>query len=159
MVISEKDFEAIALALGLRKSALQDAMAQYPDDGATSVSEWLPKMRSERPHWFELQTDGTEAALYSLKDQGAYIRQHGEGAAAELLAANGLKIGQIKQAPKPDAETIKGADNPYSDQSRLTPEERQKKIASMIRSMPTSAIASIAKAAGKKIDGTPLNKR
>jgi hypothetical protein len=157
-MIDAKDFEAICLANGMMKSAVQDAFAQFPDDG-TAASEWVPQQRATKPHWFRQPADDSLPELYSLTAQSAHVKAHGEAETRALLAANGLKLGEIKAAPKVDEKTIKVADNPYSHQSRLTPAERQKKIASMIRSMPTHAVASIAKAAGKKIDGTPLNKR
>jgi len=155
----EADIRAIALARGLREVALGDVIRQFPDDGITSLAEWLESVRAEKPHWFAVVTDGTEneAVLTSLSAQGTYVREHGEAAARELLARNGLKLGEIK-APTKD-EPPKGANNPFDLKAwRGTPAEREARIASIIKSGGTRFAASLAKSAGVSITGQPLKK-
>jgi hypothetical protein len=157
-MITQTDFEAICLAAGMKKSAIVDALAQFPDD-ETPVTQWLPAQRAEKPHWFEQAADNKAPELYSLKAQAAHVIANGEAATRALMAANGMQLGQVKPAAKEDAETVTGARNPYSDKFHGTQAERQARIASLIKSGGTKLAASLAKSAGKKIDGSPLNKK
>jgi hypothetical protein len=150
----------IAKQLGALPSAQPDIDLQFEAEGDdTPFSEWLEKQRAAKPHWFALEADAGLEVLYSVKAQGDHVREHGEAATRALLKANGLTLGQIKPRPKQDASTIKGQNNCYSDAWRGTPEQRQAKIASMIRSLGTKKVAEIAAAAGRRIDGSPLTKR
>lgn len=156
-MITDADFKTIALGIGLRKEAFDDALSQYPDDGR-SVSEWLPTMRKEKAHWFEMAAERVEPALHSLKAQGDLVAEIGEAGAREQLAKHGLTLGQVKPAKKEDAETIKGANNPWSPQWKGDDAARQTRIASIIRGGGTKLAAALAKAAGKTIDGRELRK-
>ena len=110
--MTEDDFRAIALTDGVREVALNDLFANFQGhDG--SVREFLKEIKPSRPHcWTATQVAGTpdEAALYSLEAQGAYLKANGEPATRALLAAEGLKLGQIRKAAKVDHAT----NNPYA---------------------------------------------
>ena len=155
----EADIRAIALARGLREVALGDVIRQYPGEEVISLTEWLASVKPDKPHWFSIQTDGSEneAALSSLSAQGNYVRQHGREAAEELLARHGLKLGQIKAPTK--EEPPKGANNPYDLKNfKGTPAERRARIASIIKSGGSRFAASLARSAGVSITGQPLKK-
>jgi hypothetical protein len=154
--MTDDDIKALALAAGIREVAMQDVLLQFPNDGAQSFAAWLASVKAERPHWFDIVTDGTEAALFSLKAQGEHVKANGEAATRELLAKHGLKLGQVKSPATDDDTTIKGAANPFSKAYRGPPDEREARIASIIKSGGTRLAASLAKSAGVSITGQPL---
>ncbi|MHC6156583.1 hypothetical protein ACVSQB_33005 [Bradyrhizobium elkanii] len=150
----------ICSQLGVVPSAQNDVDLLFEEQGGDApFSKWLDEQRASRPHWFAPQADASLEILHSVKAQGDHVRQHGEAATRALLKANGLTLGQIKPRPKEDGSALKGVTNPYSDAWRGTPEQRQIKIASLIRAMGTRKVAEIAAAAGRRIDGSPLTKR
>jgi hypothetical protein len=65
-----------------------------------------------------------------------------------------MKLGQVRQAPKAE---VTGSTNPYSDEFKGTPEQREARIQALIKSSATLA-AQLAKAAGKTITNQPLRK-
>ena len=152
----EDDFRAIGLSMGMREVAMQDAWLQFATfDG--SAREFFAARKQDKPHWFAAPAADTveHAVFYSLSAQGAYVRERGEAALRELLKTEGLSPGKIKATPKADATT--GENNPYSDTFRGTPEQREARIASLIKSSATLA-GQLAKAAGKTITNQPLQK-
>lgn len=157
-MISEADFKTICIGAGIRKEALPDAWLAYEEAGNDKpVTEWIEAARKPSPHWFAAITDGTERALFGLAAQGEYVREHGEAAARKFLAGHGLKLGEIKRPPKDEPAKTKGTDNPWSDACKLSPADREAKMASIIR-QGTKFAASMAASAGKTITGGPLRR-
>jgi hypothetical protein len=153
----EDDFRAIGLSMGLREVAAQDAWLQFATfDG--SAREFFTARKEDKPHWFATQAADTveHTAFYSVEAQAAYCKEHGEAATRELLATEGLKLGQIKAAKVEDADSIPGARNPYSDQFRGTEAEREARITSIIRHGGARLATSLALSAGKTITNQPL---
>jgi hypothetical protein len=154
-----EDFEAFGIREGHLQSALQDAWMDYSACGDISMREFFAERRKTHPHRYNTFTptdDNPEhAAFFSLAAQGAYLREHGEAATRELLASQGMKLGQVRPPAKVDAETIKGSTNPYSPQWKGTEAQREARIASLINS-GTSLASSLARAANRTIDNKPL---
>jgi hypothetical protein len=155
-----QDFRALALSRKppVREIAISDAWDRFALFDGT-VTEFLDESEKERPHWFAAPgTDTTEhAALYSLSEQAAYLKANGEGATRALLAAEGLKLGQIKPVKVDAADSVKGSSNPYSPEFRGTEKEREARIASLINNREgTKLAASLARAQNKSITGQPL---
>jgi uncharacterized protein YukE len=158
MIAYDPDFYAICRMHGVREPAYADVVEQWLSD-MESLSEFLKRMKPEKPHWFSAAAADVgeiPAAVFDLTEQGKFARENGPAATAEMLSKHGLKLGQVKQASRDTAETIKGQNNPYSAEWRGTEVERQSRITSIIRSGGTKLAASLAKSAGKKIDGTAL---
>jgi hypothetical protein len=157
--MTEDDFRSIGLSMGVREVALGDAWLQFATfDG--SAREFFTARKTDKPHWYAAPAVETpeHMAFYSLGAQSAFVKEHGEQAARELLATEGLKLGQVKPAKAADAESIKGQNNPYSDQYKGSEAERQARISSLIKSGGTKLAASLALSAGKTIDNKPLRK-
>jgi hypothetical protein len=150
------DFEAFAKLQGhvMSQTALDDAWEDFTKFKGGMV-DFHADRKTRCPHRYtqpkpEPLTD--HAALYSLAEQAAYVKEHGEAATRELLANFGVKLGELK--PKRPVE-IAGSNNPYSDDFKGTEEERQARIRSLLAS-GTRLPTSLAKAAGKSITGQPL---
>jgi hypothetical protein len=152
----QDDFEAIGLSKGMREVAFEDAWARFATyDG--SAREFFEAMKTECPHYFNAAADTEHAALYSLSAQGAHVKEHGEAATRALLAAEGLKLGQIKPVKVDAADRVKGSSNPYSPEFRGTEKEREARIAGLINNREgTKLAASLARAQNKSITGQPL---
>ena len=80
----ESDFRAIGLSMGAREVALGDAWLQFASyDG--SAADFFKSHREDRPHWFNVAgaDDSANPALFSLKAQGEFYKEHGH---AETVA-------------------------------------------------------------------------
>jgi hypothetical protein len=146
-----EDFEAIGRRAGVREVAFEDAWMLFSDYEG-SAAQFFKEHKEDRPHWYAANEVTDHAALYSLDEQAKYFREHGEAATRELLASFELKLGQVK--PKPKAE-VTGSNNPYADDFKGTPEEREARIASLIKSGGPLA-ASLARSAGKTLTGQKI---
>jgi hypothetical protein len=157
MIFSDDQF-AILRMHGVREPAWQDVEAQF-DDAVESLTQFLRRTKADKPHWYAAIADeaANEAAVFDLTAQGAYTKEHGIEATRSMLSKHGLKLGQVKQAQKVAAGDIAGQNNPYSDQFKGDAAARQARIASLLKSGSTKLCASLAKAAGKRIDGSPLS--
>lgn len=153
----QDDFLAIGLSAGLREVAGEDAWLQFADYKGTA-RDFFKERKEDRPHWFNAPAADTveHAAFHSLAEQGKYLTEHGEAATRELLATEGLKLGQVKAPAKVDAEKIPGANNPYHQNFKGSEIERNARIASLIKSGGTSLASSLARAANRTIDNKPL---
>lgn len=152
------DFQAIGLSMGMREVAMQDAWAQFAVYDGTA-RDFFKEKREDKPHWYAAPAADSvgHTAFYSLAAQGAYAKEHGVDATRELLATEGLKLGQVKAPAKADpADAIKGAENPYSDAFKGTPAERDARISSLLKSGGSRLVASLAKSAGKTVTNQPL---
>jgi len=162
MTIMLDDFKFRALSEGYKATAIDpdyEAYADYVANGGTdSAGQWIEAQRKSRPHVFEIATDGNEPALFSVDAQAAYITANGAAALSQLLASNGLKIGQVKKPEPQDQSKIKGETNPYSPQFRGTEEERAARINSIIVGLGTKTASAMAKSAGKTIANQPLRR-
>lgn len=161
MGMLDSDIRSLALSRGVREVAFDDVILQFPNDDETSFTDWLAKMKPDRPHWFKatqssLADDAPE--LFSIDAQGRYAKANGTEALVELLAANNLRPGEVLKAPKPDG-SVKGASNPWSREFRGTDDERQAKMATLIRSLGTKACAGMAASAGVTLGMMPLRKK
>lgn len=156
--MTQDDFAAIALVDGVREVALGDAWLRFADYKG-SVREFLKEIKPECPHYWAAPAADTpdNAALYSVKAQGDYVREHGEAAARSMLASEGLTLGKIRSAPKPDHS---GSNNPYGLPAS-DPKRMEKIIALISSANPNSArlAASLAASAGCRIDGTKIPKQ
>lgn len=155
--MQEDDFRAIGLSMNVREVALGDAWLAFASyDG--SARDFFTGMKTEKAHWFNAAADTSfNNPIYtSLSAQGQHAREFGAEATAHLLASAGLKLGQIRPPAKEDGDTVKGANNPYSDTFKGTPAEREARIASLLKTGGTRLAASLAKAAGKTITGQKL---
>ena len=88
----------------------------------------------------------------TLKARGDYLKKYGAPAYAEECA-------KWKSDPRTLAPGIRPEN--YGEEDKSTnpwATGDQENILSCIRSLPTRVCAELAKAANKKIDGTPLNK-
>lgn len=154
-----EDFEAFGIRDGHLQSALQDAWLDYSQSGDISMREFFKARKETHPHRYKTFVADTNnvghAAIFSLAAQGAFLREHGEAATVELLKTQGLKLGQVKPAPKADATT--GSNNPYSSEFKGTEAQREARIQSLIKSSATLA-GQLAKAAGKTLTNQPLRK-
>jgi hypothetical protein len=124
-------------------------------DGQTSFIEHIAQSKIDRPHCFgaePVEQPKNHPATTNLTAQAAHLKEHCEAATRALLSDAGLKLGQIKPAAKDDGE-IAASNNPYSDGFKG---DREARIASIIKSGGTRLAASLAKSAGKTIDGRPL---
>lgn len=151
----EDDFRAIGLSMGVREVALGDAWQLFASfDG--SARDFFKEHKTDKGHWFDAPAADTveHAAFHSLAEQGKYLTERGEAATRELLATEGLKLGQVKPPAKVDADKL--SNNPYADNFKGTPAEKNARIASLIKSGGTSLAASLARAAGKTITGENL---
>jgi hypothetical protein len=152
------DFDALATAAGVLPyaSLREDAFAQFVHFNG-SVSDFFKARREDKAHWFELpKPDASEhAALHSLTAQGQYAREHGQAALEQLLGSAGLKLGQIKAAPKNDA-VPDNSTNPYSPKFHGTPAEREAAINGLIRRLGTAKATTYAHGQGYQVDGRPL---
>jgi hypothetical protein len=165
-LILEDDFRAIALQEGVREVCLADAWARFADRQYNgSVREFVKEAKSSTDpeilatHWFAapVADSADSAALYSLAAQGELVKTHGAVFVTSLLAAEGLKLGQIKKAPKED---FSGTNNPYA--LPASDPKRAAKIVALVSSgnpKTASLTARLALAAGMRIDGTPLPKK
>lgn len=158
--MTEDDFAAIMLSPPnpMREIVLRDASARFklPKYDNTSAGDFKKEMLTECSHYFQAPVADTveHAAFYSLSAQGAYVREHGEAATRELLKTEGLKLGQVKPAPKAE---VTGSNNPYSPEFKGTEAQREARIQSLIKSSATLA-TQLAKAAGKTLTNQPLQK-
>jgi hypothetical protein len=149
------DFRAIGLRMGMREVALQDAWDLRFNTYDGSMTEFFTAMKTEAPHYFAAPVENSveHAAFYSLGAQAAYCREHGEAATRDLLATEGLRLGQIKPAVK---IAFDKDNNPYDRVTyRGSEAGRQKAIADLIKSKP-SLSADLAHKAGRTIDDLPL---
>lgn len=153
--MTEDDFRALALNDGVREIALDDAWLNFRDYSG-SVREFLAEMKPDRPHWWSSPAEDTldNAALYSIEDQGAYVKAHGVEAARSMLAAEGLKLGQIRKAEVKDHSK----DNPYAPAAAGQEAAREDRIVRLVKSGGAALAASLAKSAGCDIAGRPLKK-
>jgi hypothetical protein len=158
--LSTEDMRTMCLHEGALDTVgtLRDIIDSYSGDGA--FIEHIRQSKIDRPQCFNAvaaDTSGDHAAFYSLTAQAAHVREHGEAATRALLADAGLKLGQLlKEQAKDSADTIKGANNPYSDSFKGTPAEREARIASLIKSGGAKLAASLAASAGKTLTNQPL---
>ncbi len=158
MLISDEDMRALARIEGVREVALPDCVMNYADN--EPFVTYLRRIKPEKPHWFAAPVADTpdEAALYKVEAQAQYAREHGAAALISLLSSNGLSPGKVLPPVKSDpADAIKGANNPYSDNFKGTPAEREAKIAALINNRNGTALATqLARAAGKTLTGQKL---
>jgi hypothetical protein len=151
------DFEMLADQLGVLpiQSLREDVFNQFQHFNG-SFADFIKARRADKPHWFEPpkpEYTTEHPALYNISEQGKYLRENGADATLELLQKGGLKkLGDIKPAPKIEADDIKGANNPWSDECKLSAAEKERRISSFIRSNPTDA-ARLARSAGKTLTG------
>jgi len=159
MPMLESDIRALARLSGVREVAFDDVIARFPNADTEGLSEWLAKIKPDRPQWFRVMTTNTDNApeLFSIDAQGRYVKQHGEDALVELLATQNLRPGETLKAPKPNGSDTKGESNPWSKQFKGTDAEREARKTSIIRS-GTKFAASMAASAGVYISGAPLKK-
>jgi hypothetical protein len=148
-----EDFEAIGRRAGVREVAFEDAWMLFSDYEG-SAGQFFKDHKEDRPHWYAANEVSDHAALYSIDEQAKYVREHGEAAARELLASFELKLGQVKHKPK---EAGDGSTNPYSEKFAGTPEQREARIASLIKSSAGLA-TQLARSAGKTITNQPLRR-
>jgi hypothetical protein len=153
--MTEDDFRAIGFAKGVREVCLGDAWERFRDYSG-SAGEFFDETKSEKiepaPHWWAAPALDTpdEAALYSVQAQGEYVKAHGEAAARGMLAAEGLKLGQVKKRPAPDHTS----NNPYAPAAPGKEAARMDAIIALLKSASPTLINSLAKSAGCRIDGT-----
>ena len=145
--MTEDDFRAIALQQGVREVCLADAWLRF-DGYSGSVREFLKEVKPEAEHWWAApKADSADsAALYSIAAQGELVKTHGAAFVTSLLSAEGLKLGQIKKAPKED---FSGTNNPYA--LPASDPKRAAKIIALVSSpnpRTASLTASLARAAG-----------
>jgi hypothetical protein len=155
LYLTRDDFEAIGRQFGANELAADDAWMDFATfDG--SAREFYAARKVSHPHRFTSFAPADESAehacLFSLAEQGKFLREHGQPALEELLRSQSLRLGQVK--PKPVAEFTEST-NPYSDQCKLSPEAKEKAISLLIRTQPTKA-ASLSRSVGRTIDGKPL---
>ena len=163
MFIAPDDFRAIALAMGLREIAMEDALMNYDQSASSdqSVRDFLNGMRESRPHWWTVVTDGTEvndAVLYNVDAQSRYAKENGVHALGDLLARRGLRLGQtLKGAPDAKGDGDDLSTNPWSLKFKGDITARDARIASILRMNGggTAMAARLAKAAGTVV-GKPL---
>jgi hypothetical protein len=110
---------------------LEDVLA--PDKGSEK-SNVRPRLLSNGPN-AELEALA-DAAMYSLKSQGELYRRD-PIAAAQLLAARGLAIGQLAQAKKPSTG------NPWK--AEFWSEKEQRRLMKTMPSMAASLMAAARK--------------
>jgi hypothetical protein len=153
------DFDGIMLRHGIREVALDDAWMVYGDYEGTA-SEFAKAQQTERPHWFAVPVaeSSDEKCLFSVEEQSRYARANGEAALLSLLKANGLSPGRVLPPVKSDpADAIRGANNPYADNFKGTPAEREAAIARLINNRNGTGLATqLARAAGKTLTGQKL---
>jgi hypothetical protein len=141
----------------LREVAAEDAWMLFATYDGTA-RDFFKERKGDKPHWFNNfapDADSVEhAAFFSLKAQGEFVREHSLPELVELLKTEGLSPGKIKPPVKEDATT--GSNNPYSDEFKGTPAQREARIQSLIKSHATLA-TQLARKARKTIDGLPLH--
>jgi hypothetical protein len=153
----EQDFLAIGLANGFREVALPDAWALFASFDGTAT-DFFKSHREDKPHWYGAKVDNSaeHPEFYSIKAQGEHVKAHGEASCISLLATAGLKLGGTIKAPAEDADNV--SNNPYHDDflKTHTLEQREVRIASLIKSGGSALVNQLAFKAGKSVLGTPL---
>lgn len=155
LYLTRDDFEAIGRQFGANELAADDAWMDFATfDG--SAREFYAARKVTHPHRFTSFAPADDSAEHlaftSLSGQAAHVKEFGEAATRELMASQGMKLGQIRAPAKNE---ITESTNPWSDQCKLSPDAREKAISLLIRTQPTKA-ASLARSAGKQITGQPL---
>jgi hypothetical protein len=149
------DFEMIADQMGVLPipSLREDAWNQFVHFNG-SVSDFFKARKQDKPHWFAAPAveSAEHKILFSVEEQNNYAREHGVEEVRKILAAENLKIGQTKPAPK---EEITESTNPYSDAFVGTAEQKEAALSKLLRTQPTLA-ASLAKSQGKQVTGQLL---
>ena len=153
---SDNDF--INDAHGVLKAAntRADLLAKFEAEGTgESYNEFVAALKKSEPRYFERQaeTDASHPALYSLAEQAKLIRERGEAGARQFMIDNGGALGKILPRVKDNAETVKGAKNPWSKEYRGKDAEAER--IRVIRSS-TKLAAQLARAAGVTLSGAPL---
>jgi hypothetical protein len=158
------DFTAFANQKGHKQAAIADAWDDFAGlNGYRSRGAYNGPMHQffderKETHAFRYNTAAVEQpghpALYNLTAQTAYFKEVGQQACTELLTANGLKLGQIKPAPKDEA--VPDNSNPYSPKFRGTPAEKEAAINGLIRRLGTAKANTFANGQGYSVDGRPL---
>ena len=125
-----------------------------------SIREYHEAKRDSRPHWYgEVSSSPIDDVLTNLTAQGAWVREVGIHAAADVLKRHGLRPGQVFTVSAADKKAAQvGENNPYANNFRGTEEQRQARIASLIKSGGTKLATSLAASAGKTITGAPLRR-
>ena len=120
----------------------------------------LKEVRPDAGHWWGAASEKIEAdnpVLTSITAQAAYAREHGEEATRQMLAENGLKLGQVRKAAPKDY-SAKGA-NPYAPAAPGKEAARMDAIIALLKSASPTLINGLAKSAGCTIDGKKLAAR
>jgi len=151
------DFNAICLSdPDFREVALDDAWTRFATYKG-SVRDFLKEVRPDAGHWWGAASEKIEAdnpVLTSITAQAAYAREHGEEATRQMLAENGLKLGQVRKAAPKDY-SAKGA-NPYAPAAPGKEAARMDAIIALLKSGSPTLINGLAKSAGCTIDGKKL---
>jgi hypothetical protein len=154
------DFHSIMLSPPdpMREVVLGDAWerSKLPIYDHFTCREFKDAMKKECEHYFAapVAADKNNALLYSRIAQSEAVKELGADTVAEILRAEGLKLGQVRPAPVVDPATqFKDATtNPYLPGFKG---DREAKIASIIRTDHKLA-ERLAKAAGKNLVGQAL---
>jgi hypothetical protein len=150
------DFQAVAIQAGHLQAAIYDAWQDFNSFDGPMIDFFKARKETHphRYHSFVPAADSAEvAATTSLAGQAAHVKEFGADATRELLASFGMKLGQIRAPAK--ADPAKGENNPYSPEFKGTPEQREARIQSLIKSSATLA-ASLAKSCGCTITGQKI---
>jgi hypothetical protein len=125
--------------------------------------------RTQKPHrWVISGTEDDELFVSAfgqqrtLTAQGEVIKKFGEDRAKEIAAQFGTTLGSIKPGTVPATnKSANGHDkNPFvglRDKSGKIVPEKMKAVESLLRGIGSAKTAAIARSAGLRLDGTPID--
>lgn len=158
MPMLEPDIIDLAKSFGITARAIPDAILQFPNDDKVSFGEWWKGEKAKKPHWLEPEAPVAGDETTSIMAQVAFVKKHGEAAAADHLAKFGLKLGHVKKVAASSGTTVKeesSASNPWSSSFKGGKELAEKRRLEIIR-MDTRMAQRLSAKAGKRIDGGEL---
>ena len=128
----------------------------------TDVREYLDRIKEKRAHWFASVDDDLEERAFGDNNQTARSRlykQLGPVEYAEREKAWGATGFRKGKTPNEADATGKAEDtnkNPWRSKDFRTDKAAQARAAGIIKSLGTKVAASMARAAGKTLDGSAL---